>query len=315
MAENKKKSDNKETIDENQQPKRCFVMMPFSDPEGYDKGHFRKIYEQIIKPAIEKAGYTPDRVDENGVSDLITTKIFQSILDCEMAICDLSSRNPNVLYELGIRHAFDKPVVLIKDNKTDPIFDIQGISTVEYRRERLYDEVIEDQKKISEAIKANKNNSSGYSILNMVNLQKATYDANTKDADSLEFNKALLMRVLNALEMSEKNQADVYSKLRNEKEQHGQINYDTDVIDARIDELESIIKHAYNTDIRINTTSICVEINEMLNINSYYLNSSFTNIKRREYLYRQKNRLKVLLDNIYELENHYYELASKLNRS
>lgn len=312
MAENIKKTDKKSTTEETQQRKRCFVIMPFSDPEGYTPGHFRKIYEQIIKPAVESVGYEAYRVDENGVSDLITTKIFKAILDCDMAICDLSSRNPNVLYELGIRHSFDKPVVLIKDNKTDRIFDIQGISTVEYRCERLYDEVIEDQKKISEAITANENNSSGYSILNMVNLQKATYDTNAKDSDSLEFNKALLMRVLNALEMSEKNQADVYSKLRNEKEQHSQINYDIDIIDARIDELTSIIKHAYKTNIRINTTSIDIEINEMLNINSYYLNSSFTSIKRREYLYRQKNRLKALLDNLHELENNYYELAAKL---
>lgn len=206
MAENSKKPDNKTPSEETQQPKRCFVIMPFSDPEGYAPGHFRKVYEQIIKPAVENAGYKAYRVDENGVSDLITTKIFKAILDCDMAVCDLSSRNPNVLYELGIRHAFDKPVVLIKDNKTDRIFDIQGISTVEYRRERLYDEVIEDQKKISEAITANKNNSSGYSILNMINLQKATYDSSIKDPDSPEINNALFMRLLNALEKNEQNQ-------------------------------------------------------------------------------------------------------------
>lgn len=208
MAENSKKSDKKSTTEETQQKKSCFVIMPFSDPEGYAPGHFRKIYDQIIKPAVENAGYEAYRVDENGVSDLITTKIFKAILDCDIAICDLSSRNPNVLYELGIRHAFDKPVVLIKDNKTDRIFDIQGISTVEYRRERLYDEVIEDQKKISEAIKANENNSSGYSILNMVNLQKATYDISIKDTNPSEINNALLMRILNALDKTEQSKND-----------------------------------------------------------------------------------------------------------
>lgn len=214
MAENNNESNSNSTIEETQQPKRCFVIMPFSDPDGYAPGHFRKVYDQIIKPAVESAGYEAYRIDENGVSDLITTKIFKAILDCDMAICDLSSRNPNVLYELGIRHAFDKPVVLIKDNKTDRIFDIQGISTVEYRRERLYDEVIEDQKKISEAIKANENNSSGYSILNMVNLQKASYDASIKDPYSPEINNALLMRIVIALEKKEQKQ-DNFDKLFN----------------------------------------------------------------------------------------------------
>lgn len=204
MAEDSKKSNNKNTTEETQQQKRCFVIMPFSDPEGYAPGHFRKVYDQIIKPAVENAGYKAYRVDENGVSDLITTKIFNAILDCDMAVCDLSSRNPNVLYELGIRHAFDKPVVLIKDNKTDRIFDIQGISTVEYRRERLYDEVIEDQKKISEAITANENNSSGYSILNIVNLPKASYDASIKNPDSIEINNALLIRIVDTLEKFDK---------------------------------------------------------------------------------------------------------------
>lgn len=220
MSENSKKSDNKSATEEAKQQKRCFVIMPFSDPEGYDKGHFRKVYEQIIKPAVESAGYESYRVDENGVSDLITTKIFKAILDCDMAICDLSSRNPNVLYELGIRHAFDKPVVLIKDNKTDRIFDIQGISTVDYRCERLYDEVIEDQKKISEAIKANENNSSGYSILNMVNLQKATYDISIKDINPSEINNALLMRVINALDKVEQNQNDFNKQALYTRQQH-----------------------------------------------------------------------------------------------
>lgn len=213
MAENNKKSDNKGTTEKIQQPKRCFIIMPFSDPEGYAPGHFRKVYEQIIKPAVESAGYEAYRVDENGVSDLITTKIFKAILDCDMTVCDLSSRNPNVLYELGIRHAFDKPVVLITDDKTERIFDIQGISTITYRSSRLYDEVPEDQKKITEAIKANESNSSGYSILNMINLQKASYDASIKDTDSPEINNALLMRVLSALEKREQEQVNMQNQI------------------------------------------------------------------------------------------------------
>lgn len=298
MAENNKKSDNKGTTEEAQQQKRCFVIMPFSDQEGYAPGHFRKVYDQIIKPAVESAGYEAYRVDENSVSDLITTKIFKAILDCDMAVCDLSSRNPNVLYELGIRHAFDKPVVLIKDNKTDRIFDIQGISTVEYRHERLYDEVLEDQKNISEAIISNENNSSSYSIINIVKLQKATYDKDYKDINSSELNNALLMRVVAALDKTEQNQVDVYSKLRNEQEQHSRINYDIDRIDKRINELALIIDDALDNDTRINTTKIRYEINDMLDINNYYLKSTFTNIKQRDYLQYQKNDLKQLLDNL-----------------
>ena len=127
--------------------KRCFVMMPFSTPDGYEEGHFMKIYEQIIKPAIERAGMTAERVDENVLSTDIVTKIFQGLTECEMAICDLSSRNPNVLYELGIRQAYNKPVLLI-----DRIFDVGRLTTVPYKSDRLYENVTEAVRDISCAL-------------------------------------------------------------------------------------------------------------------------------------------------------------------
>ena len=44
--------------------KECFVIMPISDAEGYDKGHFTRVYYDIIKPAVESAGHKPIRADE-----------------------------------------------------------------------------------------------------------------------------------------------------------------------------------------------------------------------------------------------------------
>lgn len=151
---------------------RCFVMMPFSDVDDYPKDHFTKVYEQIIAPAIKDAGYEPYRVDENKISDSIIEKIFDGIQNCEMALCDLSSRNPNVLYELGLRQAYDKPVVLIQDNVTDRIFDVSGISTVPYNRERLYEHVLDAQKRISEAIKATRDGK-GNSVVKIVQARSA----------------------------------------------------------------------------------------------------------------------------------------------
>ena len=78
------------------------VIMPISDQGDYPEGHFDKIYNQIFKPAIEEAGYEAYRVDENKICDSIMKKIFDALYRCPMAVCDLSNRNPNVLYELGI---------------------------------------------------------------------------------------------------------------------------------------------------------------------------------------------------------------------
>lgn len=110
----------------------CFVVMPISDPEGYDPGHFGRVYEYIIRPACHLAGLKPSRADEVQVTNYIVIDILKRILEAEMVICDLSSRNPNVLYELGVRQAFNLPVTLIKDSKTQKIFDIQGLRYIEY---------------------------------------------------------------------------------------------------------------------------------------------------------------------------------------
>ena len=101
----------------------CFVIMPFSDPEGYEQGHFKKVYEQIFKPAIQDAGFEPFRMDDSNKSTLIHADMFDHLIHDAIALCDLSAKNPNVLYELGIRHAFDLPVVLVQEEGQSKIFD------------------------------------------------------------------------------------------------------------------------------------------------------------------------------------------------
>jgi len=151
-----KENINKKNNASQREIEQCFVIMPISDQGDYPKGHFTKVYEQIFKPAIMEAGYDPYRVDEDKISNPIINKIFQAVQECPMALCDLSNRNPNVLYELGLRQAYDKPVVLVQDDKTQRIFDVSGINTVQYSSERLYENVIEARKKITEAILSTK---------------------------------------------------------------------------------------------------------------------------------------------------------------
>lgn len=151
----------------------CFVIMPISDPAGYESCHFKKIYDQIITPAIIDAGYEPYRADDKKGSHYIHAEILEALISAPMALCDLSSKNPNVLYELGIRHAFNKPVVLVQQYDTERIFDINGINTVDYRPARLYDEVIEDRGSIKSAIEATKADSERYSLLKLVQIGTA----------------------------------------------------------------------------------------------------------------------------------------------
>jgi len=127
--------------------------MPIADQDGYSKGHFQRVYTDLVIPACTKAGFKAIRADDVKESNFIHLDILQKLLDCPMAVCDLSSSNPNVLFELALRQAFDKPVALIQELGTKQIFDIAPLRYTEYRKERVYHEVLEDQAKIATSIK------------------------------------------------------------------------------------------------------------------------------------------------------------------
>lgn len=130
--------------------------MPISDAEGYEKGHFSHVYEDIIKPAVEMTDFVPRRADEVKETNFIHLDILKKLIDAPIAICDLSTRNPNVLFELGIRQAFDKPVVLIQEKGTPKIFDIGPLRYLEYSKEMKYHDVLKTQQDLKVAIEATK---------------------------------------------------------------------------------------------------------------------------------------------------------------
>lgn len=134
--------------------KECFIIMPIADTDGYSPGHFKHVYENIIYPSCEIAGYQAIRADEVKATNLIHLDILKKLIDAPLAICDLSSRNPNVLFELGIRQAFDRPVVLIQEAGTPRIFDIAPLRYLEYSKEMRYHDVLRIQKELKEAIEA-----------------------------------------------------------------------------------------------------------------------------------------------------------------
>ncbi|WP_156372866.1 hypothetical protein [Deinococcus sp. Leaf326] len=170
---------------QNEEPLDCFVIMPISDQQGYSPGHFTHVYRDIIKPACLAANLRPRRADENAGTNIIQHEILIELLSAPIAICDLSSRNPNVMFELGLRQAFDKPVILIQDELTPQIFDISMLRYTTYRSNRLYNEVVEDQKKIADAIRStikdSKSNKSVNSLIKLLSINKAVLEAPSDD--------------------------------------------------------------------------------------------------------------------------------------
>lgn len=130
----------------------CFVIMPMGEVESYDNDHFDRVYEDIIVPACEAVGYKAKLSSDDKKTSLIQLDILNGLLDAPMVVCDLSTRNPNVLFELGIRQAFDKPVVLIQEEGTKPIFDIAPLRYLEYSKNLKYRDVLGFQQDLSDAI-------------------------------------------------------------------------------------------------------------------------------------------------------------------
>lgn len=132
--------------------KKCFVIMPISDVDGYPVGHFNRVFEYVIVPACRQVGYEPIRADATAKTNVIIVDILKNVLNCDMAICDLSARNPNVFYELGFRQAFNKKTVLMIDEKTTRPFDISAIRSFIYQSSLRIDLVKEAIDKLTKSL-------------------------------------------------------------------------------------------------------------------------------------------------------------------
>lgn len=84
----------------------CFVLMPFGEKEGSDGRiiEFDEVYKKVFKPAIKEADLKPIRADEEWAGGIIHKPMFERLMLCDYAVADLTTANPNVLYELGVRH-------------------------------------------------------------------------------------------------------------------------------------------------------------------------------------------------------------------
>lgn len=171
---NDKEISDKRSDNENKE-KTCFVIMPIADHPDYSVGHFDRVYNHLIKPACEKAGFKAIRADDEKSSNMIMFDILKKIVECDMAICDLSSKNANVFYELGLRQAFNKKTVLITDDITNTPFDISGFRYIKYSESLRIDSVLHETKELVAMLTSTENakDDEVNSIVNLLKIQPA----------------------------------------------------------------------------------------------------------------------------------------------
>src|SRR5271167_1235248 len=115
--------------------------MPFGikkDPGGGPDIDFDPIYELAIRPGIEAAGMEPIRADGERTGGIIHKAMFERLLLCDYAVADLTTANPNVFYELGIRHGIrPHSTVLIFGKGVRLPFDVSPLRSLPYQLDKF----------------------------------------------------------------------------------------------------------------------------------------------------------------------------------
>ena len=133
--------------------KDCFVVAPIGEPESDTRKRSDQILKHVISPALKSCGYKATRADQISEPGMITSQVIQHIVDDPLVVADLTDRNPNVFYELAIRHAIRKPLVqLIKRGEQIP-FDVAGTRTIHVDHHDL-DSVEEAKRDIADQIRS-----------------------------------------------------------------------------------------------------------------------------------------------------------------
>jgi hypothetical protein len=112
--------------------KICFVISPIGEDGSETRERSDQVLKHIITGPAEQLGYEVIRADKISEPGIITTQIIEHIVDADLVIADLTEKNPNVFYELALRHAIRKPLVqMIKKGEAIP-FDVAATRIIQF---------------------------------------------------------------------------------------------------------------------------------------------------------------------------------------
>lgn len=110
---------------------RAFIIMQIGAKDSSERKRADEIYNFVIAPAVKAAGLDPYRADQDLTPGAITAKFLSELLNARVVIADLTGRNPNVFYELGIAHSFALPLISIADTASNLPFDAKDERIIE----------------------------------------------------------------------------------------------------------------------------------------------------------------------------------------
>lgn len=133
--------------------KKCGIIMPIAPNPDYPTEHWKEVL-LILSEAISQTEFEPRLVSDDVAIGLIHDRIVNNIYSDDIVVCDVSSKNPNVMFELGMRLAFDKPTIIIKDEKTGYSFDTGVIEHINYPSSLRFNQIVEFKLELIKRINA-----------------------------------------------------------------------------------------------------------------------------------------------------------------
>lgn len=138
--------------------KKCFIITPLGEEKSETRRKADGVIDAVICPVLESLNI--DVVKPHGISTpgSIPQQVIQNILNCELVIANLTELNPNVMYELAVRHAIGTPVICIAESGTRLPFDISSERTIFYNNDMYgVNDLKDDLKKMVESALKDKN--------------------------------------------------------------------------------------------------------------------------------------------------------------
>jgi len=132
--------------------KRLFYIAPFGVENSDIRKHTDQIYRYIIEPVANELGYQSIRPDSISTPGIIQSQIIKHLIEDELVVADLTGNNPNVFYELGIRHALNKPAIQLCSDTSMLPFDLASFRTIVVNFRDL-DSVFSAKESLIQAIK------------------------------------------------------------------------------------------------------------------------------------------------------------------
>jgi len=142
----------------------CGIVMPISEIDGCSEEHWREVFA-LVKRAASEAGCESKLVSDENEVGVIQKRIVRNLYECDLVVCDVSAKNPNVMFELGMRLAFDKPTIALIDDKTPFTFDTSPLEHVRYRRDLRHGQTEAFVENLTAKIRASLNGKNAESFL------------------------------------------------------------------------------------------------------------------------------------------------------